>query len=109
MVLLIINSMNDTECLPAPVIETKSPEPTAWQRERHAFGEMLPSLLQTHLGKYVAVYGGQVVDSDEDEVRLAARAYQNHGYVPIYVGLVTKQTPIVRIPHRRELTRTVCS
>jgi hypothetical protein len=73
-----------------------------WHRERRAFWRLLPELLKTHRGKYVAVHNGQVVESGDDEVALALRAYRQHGYVPIYVGLVTDEPPRVeRIPTPR--------
>ena len=69
------------------------PARTKWEREYQAFLRLLPELLKTHRGQYVAVHEGEVVDSGPDKIALALRAYQTHGYVPIYVGLVTTEPP----------------
>jgi hypothetical protein len=65
---------------------------------------LLPQLLGTHAGKYVAIHNGQVVDSDSDEVALILRVQAKIGYVPIHVGLVSAAQPVVRIPYYRNLT-----
>jgi hypothetical protein len=43
-------------------------------------------------GKYIAVFGGRVVDSDENLPELAKRVYSKHGYVPILMTKVTAQS-----------------
>ncbi len=89
---------------PPALFEVKCPAPelTKGEREYQAFLGLLPQLLTTHRGKYVAIHDGQVVDSDTDDVALILRVHARVGYVPIHVGLVTDQPPIVRIPHYRE-------
>ena len=42
----------------------------AFERESAAFHRLLPTLLQTRPGLFVAVYGGQVIDEDADEFAL---------------------------------------
>jgi hypothetical protein len=83
--------MTEPTIYPPPALEWATPASSKWEREHRAFLKMLPTLLATHRGKYVAVHDGQVVDSDADKIALALRAYANHGYVPIYVGLVSDQ------------------
>ena len=87
-----------------PTFEVKLPEPelTKGEREYQAFLRLLPQLLSTHRGQYVAVHEGQVVDSDTDDIALIQRVHARVGYVPIHVGLVTDPLPVVRIPHYRE-------
>jgi hypothetical protein len=63
---------------------------------------LLPQLLPTHRGKYVAIHNEQVVDSDTDDIALIQRVHARVGYVPIHVGLVTEQPQLVRVPHYRE-------
>ena len=93
--------MPDTETLPAPVLEPLPPL-DKWERERLAFRRLLPELLPTYRGRYVAIHEGQVVDSDEALIPLAMRVYNRHGYVPIYMDLVTDQPrQPERIPHCR--------
>jgi hypothetical protein len=72
------------------------------EREYKAFLRLLPGLLTTHRGQYVAVHDGQVVDTDEDDITLVQRVHAKVGYVPIHVGLVTDEPPVVRLPHYRE-------
>jgi hypothetical protein len=75
------------------------PTSSKWHREYQAFLRLLPGLLKTHRGRYVAVHVETVVDSGDDEIALAARVWDRFGYVPIHVDLVTEQPlPAVRIP-----------
>lgn len=65
--------------LPTGRIDTESPRShetvvgEAFRREMGAFELILPDLLRTHLGKFVAVFRGRVVDHDDDEFALARR------------------------------------
>ncbi len=83
-------------------VDLPAPELPKGEREYRAFLRLLPELLVTHRGKYVAVHNGQVVDSDTDDVALILRVQAKVGYVPIHVGLVTDFQPLVRIPHYHE-------
>ncbi len=76
-------------------------EPNKGEREYQAFLRLLPHLLSTHQGKYVAIHDGQVVDSDSDDIVLVQRVHARVGYVPIHVGLVTDRPLVVRVPHYR--------
>ena len=49
--------MSNLSILPAPNIETGNAPESPWERERRAFHQLLPSLLITHPGQYVAVHG----------------------------------------------------
>ncbi len=94
--------MNEATIPPTLAIPLPPIEPPKGEREYQAFLRLLPGLLATHRGKYVAVHDGQVVDSDTDEVGLILRVQARIGYVPLYVGLVTDQPLVIRIPHYRE-------
>ena len=95
-----------SEIHPAPVLHPPVVRDDKWNRERRAFLRMLPALLDTHPGKYVAVHEGEVVGTGDDVVGVAQRAYASHGYVPIYVGQVTVEPPgVVRMPSPRVLIR----
>jgi hypothetical protein len=94
--------MSDSSNFPAPVV-AEAPPKDKWEREHLAFLRLLPQLLQTHAGKYVAVHDEQVVDSGDDKVALALRVYDRFGYQPIHVGLVSERPEVVRIPYRRPL------
>jgi hypothetical protein len=60
----------------------------AWQRERRAFVGLLPTLLASHRGQFVAVHDGKVVASGADQVAVAREAYDRVGYVTVYLGHV---------------------
>jgi hypothetical protein len=78
------------------------PPENKWRREQAAFLRLLPELLRTHREKYVAVHEGKVVESGEDLIAVALKAYAKHGYVPIFVDRVTEEPPRpVRIPSPR--------
>ncbi|MBI1830118.1 MAG: hypothetical protein HYR84_01550, partial [Planctomycetes bacterium] len=51
--------MTKTITLPPPVVNMGTPLISKWQRERAAFERLLPQLLATHLGKFVAIHGEQ--------------------------------------------------
>jgi hypothetical protein len=82
------------------------PPEDKWRREYRAFLRMIPELLKTHRGKYVAIHEEKVVESGDDLIPVALRAYERHGYVPIYVGLVTDEPPpVIRLPSPRLVRR----
>jgi hypothetical protein len=85
--------MSDVTTLPAPDLNLKGAAHAAWEEERRAFLRLLPTLLATHRGRYIAVYQRSVIADGPDQVEVAKRAYALAGYVPIYVGLVTDELP----------------
>ena len=90
---------NQTE-VPTP-ISPAFPWPPAprskWEREYRAFLQLLPQLLVTERGKYVAIHEERVIDSDADEMALIARVLARIGNVDIHVGLVGDQPePVYR-------------
>jgi hypothetical protein len=98
--------MSESITLPAPVIDLTPPPRNKWEREYRAFLRLLPSLLQTHRGKYVAIHNEQVVDSGDDRLELIFRALAKVGGESIHVDLVTEQPlPPIRLPHYRVVRR----
>jgi hypothetical protein len=96
--------MNEPITLPATDFEKVAPPPTKWEREYQSFRQLLPQLLDTHRGKYVAVHEGQVVDAGDDKLALALRVLAKVGNVAIHVGLVSEEPePISRSGVRREV------
>ena len=94
--------MSEPITLPAPVIDLTPPPRNKWEREYRAFLRLLPDLLQTHRGKYVAIHNEQVVDSGDDPIALIKAVHSRIGYVPIHVDRVAAQPPpAIRIPHYR--------
>ena len=97
--------MAPTDILPAPVINPPQPADEKWHREKQAFLKMLPDLIRSHRGKFVAVHNGQVVETADDPVTVGHNAYQKHGYVPIFIGHVDdRPLPPVRFPSPRSVT-----
>ncbi len=93
-----------SDILSPPVVEVilPAPESSKGEREYQSFLRLLPQLLATHCGQYVAIHNGEVVDSGPDDIALVQRVHARVGYVPIHVGFVTNPLPVVRIPHYRE-------
>lgn len=73
-----------------------------WEREYRAFQRLVPELLKTHGGKYIAIHEEQVVDSGDDPIALIKQVHARFGYVPIHVDRVVEQPlPPLRMPHYR--------
>jgi hypothetical protein len=68
-----------------------------FNREWAAFYEMLPDLLKTHRGQYVAIHEGQVVGSGPDKLAVARQAREQFGPVTILVRLVSDAPEMKRI------------
>src|SRR4051812_30061804 len=80
------------------------PALTKLERERRAFHRLLPGLLATHRGRYVAIHDEQVAETGDDQLEVAMRTWKRVGPVDLYVGLVTDQPqPILRSGVRRVL------
>ncbi|RIK23653.1 MAG: hypothetical protein DCC52_13080 [Chloroflexi bacterium] len=62
-----------------------------------AFRRMLPELMKTHKAKYVAIFRGKLVDSDDVLGNLARRVYEQFGYQEIYMARV-EEPRVYRIP-----------
>jgi hypothetical protein len=94
--------MDESDILPAPVINVPKRDDDKWERERSAFYRLLPNLLTTNRGKYVAIHEESVVEVGDSSLETAQRAYAKFGYIPIYIGLVSEQGPrVVRLPSFR--------
>src|SRR4051794_290571 len=94
--------MSDATTQQAFEVKIPTPEPSKGEREYQAFLRLLPQLLTTDRGRYVAIHNGQGVDRDADDIVLIQRVHAYIGYVPIHVGLVTETPPVVRVPEYRE-------
>lgn len=97
--------MSSAQILPAPELDWP-PAPSKFERERWAFYKQLAELLNEYEGEYVAIHEGRVVGHGPDQVDVALAAYDQFGYVPIYVGQVTPEPPRpVRLPTRHPISR----
>ena len=95
--------MSESITLPAPVVNLAPAPRSKWEREYKAFQHLLPKLLATYEGQYVAVHDEVVVDSGNDKMAVALRVLARIGNVPIHVGRVSEDPePIARSGVRRE-------
>ncbi len=94
--------MSSTEILPAPDLSASNDD--KWKREQQEFYRLLPELLHSHPGKFVAIHEGRVVESGGDKLEVARLAYERFGYIPIFVSQVTSApVPPIRIPSPYQL------
>jgi hypothetical protein len=94
--------VNNTTAQEPIAVDLPAPQRSKSEREYETFLRLLPALLETHRGKYVAIHDGEVVDSGDNDIELIQRVHQRIGYVPIHVGLVMAEQPVFRVPHYRE-------
>lgn len=83
-------------------VHLPAPEMSKGEREYQAFLRLMPELLKTHRGQYVALHDEQVVDTDSNDIALIQRVHARIGYVPIHVGFVADPLPVIHIPLYRE-------
>lgn len=71
-----------------------------------AYKRMLPELLKTHKGKWVAVHGGELVDSDDEFAALAERVNVRFAHSqPVLMEQVQEEFPRVHeVPSILEFT-----
>ena len=72
--------------------------------ERRAFYRLLPDLLLSHKGQYVAIHEETMLDTGPIELDVAMRVLQRVGNVALFVGLVTDQP---EVPSRSGVVRVV--
>lgn len=75
--------------------EREDIEDAPFWEEVAAFNNIPQNIVDEHYGKYVAVYGGNIVDSDRDEGELALRFYRTFGYVPVYIHQVGTEDGLI--------------
>lgn len=90
------------QTFPAPQLE-EPPPANKWEREHRAFLALLPELMKTHRGQYVAIHEGRVFDTDAEELALVERVIKRLGNVSVHIGHVTESERVYRVPHYRLL------
>lgn len=80
--------------------ESLSPSDQTFEREKKSFAELKETLLTdpNYLNKYVALVKGRVVDTDYDDSILAERVYKKFGYIPLFIGKITREDRVVELP-----------
>lgn len=81
---------------PPPTPTPFVPHP-AFVHGLEAFNRMLPELLKTHRGQFVAVFQGGVVGAGPNKLAVAHDAYEKYGAVNVLVRFVAEEQPIRRI------------
>jgi hypothetical protein len=66
---------------------------------------MHPLLVKEHLGQYVAVHNGQLIDYDEDFQALHNRIRQQYGRRPVLLRQVTREPVRVLLMRSPRLER----
>ena len=69
--------------------------------ERRFVDEQWMQLVSLHKGRYIAVLGRSVVDSDRDFSALAERVYSRFGYRRIFMPFIAEPGKLHRIPSPR--------
>ena len=68
--------------------ETQTEWLIALKAEAEAFARLKPGLMPKYAGQYVAIYGGEVIGSGEDEFALLRRIHQQYGPIPCCIDRV---------------------
>lgn len=69
-----------------------------FEMSKEYYKENKNELLKIYKGKYIAIIGKEVIDSDKDFSKLAQRIYKKYGYQTIYMPFVEEKEEIVKIP-----------
>lgn len=71
------------------LVETTNEKDIAIERERAAYHALHPILLEQHPGDYVAIYEGELVDFDQDQLALVGRLDKDYPDQFVLVRQVT--------------------
>ncbi len=81
----------------APQLPIPKVEDDPWLRDERAFFLMLPELLKTLRGKWVAVHNGQVVDVGDSVRGVLLRVRERFPKTEVYIQLVDENLPVVKM------------
>ena len=97
-----------------PIADEEARRAEAYEREQRArlapeieaYKKMLPELLRTHKGQWVAIHDGQLIDSDESQMALNERVLQVPD--PLFIEVVQEEFPrVIEIWSPFEVIRNV--
>jgi hypothetical protein len=77
------------------------PGDLGFEQERAAFQRLLPELLTTHRGEWVAIVDGQPVEFGPDFSSVIVPVRQRFGQRPVYVHEISEQTRVYKISSPR--------
>ncbi len=86
------------------LVARPQPGDLGFDRERTAFQHLLPELLKTHRGEWVAIVDGQPVEFGPDFSSVIVPVRQRFGQRSVYVHEISEQARIYKISSPR-LTR----
>lgn len=88
---------------PRPTRMQERPTHPELAAEHDRFVEMLPELMKTIPGKWIAMHGGEIVAVGDSEVRVLTEAYRAHPErLTLAVKVTDQPLPIERLPSLRE-------
>ena len=67
-------------------------------RESSAFERLLPALLETRAGRFVALRHGRIIDEDADEFALARRIQSSHRKEFVLIRRVSREVIVDHLP-----------
>ncbi len=99
---IVITRYGKPHAVLGPAVEAHEPghrvRMQAWERERGAFERLGCTARRRFAGRYVAVCGGRVVDSDTDHQRLFERVWKRVRGKTFFIGRVGAASSTVEIP-----------
>jgi hypothetical protein len=81
----------------APQLPIPKIEDDPWLRDERAFFFMLPELLRTLRGKWVAVYNEEVVEIGDTHREVLLRFYEKFPKTEVYIQLVDEKLPVAKM------------
>jgi hypothetical protein len=86
----------------APQLPIHKIEDDPWLRDEQAFFFMLPELLKTLRGKWVAVHNGQVIDVGDSVRDVLLRVRERFPRTEAYIQLVDENLPVIKMRSPRK-------
>lgn len=72
-------------------------------RQKAVFMALPDDVKKQYAGKFVAIHGGKIVDSDYEESKLIERFYKNLGKATVYIDKIEETKPVIHIPTPLEI------
>lgn len=77
--------------------KVQSPPQYSFEQGKAYFERNRNSLVSQYVGKYVAIWNDEVLDSDSDFSSLASCVYRKLGYISLYMPFVSVKQPSAMI------------
>jgi len=74
------------------------------QPEIEAYQRMLPALLKSHPGKWVAIHDGKVLETSDDPAEMSHRLMQQ-GIYPLYIEKIQPEPRVFNLPSVKMVSR----